>query len=188
MPTPTERRALLFLSALLLLGAGFRAGRAARPLPASTTSLDRQLAAVDSARQSTSRARRRGSPKPQPPAPTLPAGSGIATAPPAPPAVYYTPDPSRRVDLDVAGAAEIERLPRIGPVLARRIVADRDSLGPFGSMEEFRRVKGVGAALAKALEPHVTFSLQPRPHGVDERGGRGTSKRARGRSRRPPSP
>lgn len=193
MPTPNERRALLFLSSLLLLGAGFRAGRAAHSAPPSTAALDRQLAAVESARQATTarqrgrgKGRGRGSP---PPTPAVPFGSAISgAAPPSPPTIYYVQDPDRPVDLDVATAAEIERLPRIGPTLARRIVADRDSLGPFGSLEELRRVKGVGPALAKAIEPHVTFSLQPRPHRVDERGGRGSSTRGRGRSRRPPSP
>ncbi|HEX6537302.1 MAG TPA: helix-hairpin-helix domain-containing protein [Gemmatimonadaceae bacterium] len=201
MPTPAEHRALVFLSALLLLGVGFRAGASLGPEP-STIALDRQLAAVDSARQqSTSRRRSRGKSNRSAPAPRprLPAGAGAAggaTAPP--PTIYYAPAPGGqpgasassapvRVDMDVATAAQIEQLPRIGPVLARRIVADRDSLGPFGSLKELRRVKGVGPALARAVEPYVTFSLQPRPHGVLERGDRGSARGTRGRSRRPRS-
>src|SRR5690606_39434981 len=34
------------------------------------------------------------------------------------------------VDMDRADAAELERLPGIGPALARRIVADREQHGP----------------------------------------------------------
>ncbi|MCL4212452.1 MAG: helix-hairpin-helix domain-containing protein [Gemmatimonadales bacterium] len=67
------------------------------------------------------------------------------------------------LDLDVASAAELERLPGIGPALAARIVADRSALGPFGSLEGLQRVKGIGPALARRLQPHVTFSLPPRP-------------------------
>jgi competence protein ComEA len=72
------------------------------------------------------------------------------------------------VDLDRASAAEIERLPGIGPVLARRVVANRDSLGPFGSLKALERVKGIGPATAKRLAPYVTFSLSPRPSGVEK--------------------
>jgi competence protein ComEA len=62
------------------------------------------------------------------------------------------------VDLDVADQRDIESLPKIGPVLAARIVDDRNTNGPFGSIEGFQRVRGVGPALAAALRPRVTFS------------------------------
>jgi competence protein ComEA len=35
-------------------------------------------------------------------------------------------------------------LPGVGPVLARRIIADREQRGPFGSIANLRRVKGIG--------------------------------------------
>jgi competence protein ComEA len=66
------------------------------------------------------------------------------------------------VDLDRASAAEIERLPGIGPALAGRIVASRDSLGPFGGLAALARVKGVGPATLKRLARLVTFSGQAR--------------------------
>jgi len=62
-----------------------------------------------------------------------------------------------RVDLDRAPAAELTRLPRIGPALAARIVADREARGPFGSLDGLRRVPGLGASTVRALAPHVTF-------------------------------
>jgi ERCC4-type nuclease len=100
------------------------------------------------------------------------------------PTVYYTSAKPGKVDVDVADAAALEALPRIGPVMAKRIVANRDSLGPFGSLEELQRVKGVGPALARALSQYVTFSLRPRPSRVKEPAGRPSPERAR---RRPPS-
>lgn len=69
---------------------------------------------------------------------------------------------AKRIDLDVAPPDEIERLPRVGPTLARRIVANRDSLGPFGSLSGLRRVKGMGPATMERLAPLVTFSGQTR--------------------------
>jgi competence protein ComEA len=67
------------------------------------------------------------------------------------------------VDIDLATAEELERLPRIGPALAQRIVKDRQELGPFGSLEGLERVRGVGPAMARTLAAYVTFSGTPRP-------------------------
>ena len=67
------------------------------------------------------------------------------------------------MDLDAASASEIESLPRIGAVLARRIVDDRTANGAFGSLEGFQRVRGVGPALAASLSARVTFSGTARP-------------------------
>jgi competence protein ComEA len=63
-----------------------------------------------------------------------------------------------KLDLDRASAEEIDHLPRVGPALARRIVASRDSFGAFGSLEALKRVKGMGAGTLEQLAPLVTFS------------------------------
>lgn len=68
---------------------------------------------------------------------------------------------SHPVDLDHASEREIEALPRVGPSLAHRIVAHRDSFGPFGSIQALRKVKGVGPATIERLTPLVTFSGRP---------------------------
>ncbi len=63
-----------------------------------------------------------------------------------------------RIDLDRADASELVRLPRIGPALAARIIADRESGGPFGSLEGLSRVSGVGPGLVETIRPYATFS------------------------------
>jgi competence ComEA-like helix-hairpin-helix protein len=65
------------------------------------------------------------------------------------------------VDLDRAGVDEIARLPRIGRSLAKTIVADRSANGPFGSLEGLDRVPGVGAGLLRTIGPSVRFSGTP---------------------------
>jgi competence ComEA-like helix-hairpin-helix protein len=50
------------------------------------------------------------------------------------------PVPGGRINVNTATAAELEALPGIGPVLARRIVEGR----PYRSIEELERVKGIG--------------------------------------------
>jgi competence protein ComEA len=71
--------------------------------------------------------------------------------------------PGERIDVDRASAAELERLPRVGPELARRIAADRDAHGPFGSLGGLDRVSGIGAAMLRELDRAVTFSGVARP-------------------------
>lgn len=70
------------------------------------------------------------------------------------------------MDVDVADSALLERLPRIGPALAARIVADRSAHGSFGSLQGLERVRGIGPGLARALAAHVTFSGIRRPSAV----------------------
>jgi competence ComEA-like helix-hairpin-helix protein len=62
-------------------------------------------------------------------------------------------DPSRfgRVDLNQASLEELESLPRIGPVLAGRIVTDRELHGPYASIEELERVSGIGPRTVQGL-------------------------------------
>lgn len=54
--------------------------------------------------------------------------------------------PVHRVDLARAGPDEIALLPEIGPRLAATIVADRDENGPFESVDDLLRVRGIGPA------------------------------------------
>ena len=78
-----------------------------------------------------------------------------------------------RVDVDVATADELTRLPKVGPRLAKTIVADRQAHGAFGGLAGLDRVSGIGPALLKVLEPHVAF------------GGSGSGSRS---ARLPPGP
>jgi hypothetical protein len=73
------------------------------------------------------------------------------------------------VDMDVATAAQIEALPRIGPALAARIVANRDSLGGFHDLDGLRRVRGIGPSILQIISPLVTFSGRPASFNVRSR-------------------
>jgi len=143
MPTPAERKALLFFSTVLVLGASTRAYRTLRShSPAdgqARSALEQQIKAADSARRAGLRKPKREKKRKSPPKPAGP------------------------VDLDVATEKEIEALRHVGPTLAKRIIADRDSFGPFGSMDGLKRVKGVGPSMVEKLDSAVTFSLVPRP-------------------------
>lgn len=65
------------------------------------------------------------------------------------------PEPPGPVDINHATAAELERLPGIGPVMAARIVVDRAERGPFPSVASLQRVDGIGPATVGALAEHA---------------------------------
>lgn len=152
MPTANERKALWFLAIVALSGSGVRLWRATRPDANATESaaLERQIGRVDSVRalRHTRDATR------------APARDGtLRTAKkPAQESREIAP-----VDLDQAGVDQIESLPGVGPSLAKRIVADRDSNGAFGAFDGLCAVKGIGPALAAKLRPLVTFTGARRP-------------------------
>lgn len=56
------------------------------------------------------------------------------------------------VSLNTADANGLETLPGVGPVLAERIIADREANGPYASLEDLARVSGVGDAMVAGLE------------------------------------
>ena len=56
-----------------------------------------------------------------------------------------------RIDVNTAGVRELSLLPGVGPVLARRIVSNRERLGHFGSVDDLDRVHGVGKKTIERL-------------------------------------
>ena len=60
------------------------------------------------------------------------------------------------ISLNSATVEELEQLPGVGPVLAARIVADREANGPFTSLDDLSRVSGVGDAIVGALDGIAT--------------------------------
>lgn len=73
-----------------------------------------------------------------------------------PPKASSAPSSSGLVNLNTATAAELETLPRVGPVMAQRIIDHRDSVGGFKSVEELDDVSGIGPAMLSSLTPLVT--------------------------------
>ena len=131
MFTTDERRALVFLAAVTVVGAAFRATRGGGAAQTDVAAVAPELPGADIVRQAAQSHRAEALARPL--------------------------GPGERVDVDQAPADELQRLPRVGPVLARRMVEERDAHGPFGSLEGLRRVSGVGPRLLRGLEPHVAF-------------------------------
>jgi competence ComEA-like helix-hairpin-helix protein len=62
------------------------------------------------------------------------------------------------LDLNRATAGDLERLPGIGPGLAARIVAARETAGRFQSVDDLRRVPGLGRMKLGRLRDLVTVA------------------------------
>jgi competence protein ComEA len=182
--TPAERRALAVVAAIAALGVVTRVvrSREARPAPtaAEVLALDAQIERVREARGTPKTAGSRSTSARRPPATTPSKQSGRASQAPR---EVKAREP---VDLDTAGIEAIESLPWIGPALAARIVESRERCGAFGSIKAVTRVRGIGEAMAKRIEPHVTFSTPSRPMDAAREGcsksAKGAASGRRGRS------
>lgn len=60
------------------------------------------------------------------------------------------------IDLNTAGQAELETLPGIGPELAKRIIAYRETEGAFAAAEDLMKVSGIGEKKFAALKDYIT--------------------------------
>lgn len=69
--------------------------------------------------------------------------------------------PGERIDPNTAGTDELDRLPRVGPGLAQRIVEWRTARGPFRTLADLDSVPGVGPALLREAAGHL--ALPPAP-------------------------
>jgi competence protein ComEA len=62
------------------------------------------------------------------------------------------------VDLNTADWPEFEPLPNVGERLARRIVESREIDGPFESVDDLGRIRGVGKKTIERLRPYLRAS------------------------------
>ncbi|GAB4161441.1 MAG: hypothetical protein Tsb009_38700 [Planctomycetaceae bacterium] len=60
-----------------------------------------------------------------------------------------------RIDINTATRIEWMQLEGIGETLADRIIADREENGPFASIEDLERVKGIGPKILARIRRHL---------------------------------
>ena len=87
-------------------------------------------------------------------------------------------EPGEKIDPNTAGEEDLDRLPRVGPSIAQRIVEEREANGPYASVADLARVPGLGVRSVERLAPHLALppggpasrAARPRPARVGERG------------------
>ena len=63
-----------------------------------------------------------------------------------------------RININTAGARELENLPGIGETMAARIVAHRERYGAFRRAEHLMMVRGISDKKFRALQPLITVN------------------------------
>jgi competence protein ComEA len=61
-----------------------------------------------------------------------------------------------RVNINTASAADLEKLPGIGPAKAAAIISYRGKNGPFNSVDQLCEVGGIGLKTVEALKDQIT--------------------------------
>jgi competence ComEA-like helix-hairpin-helix protein len=149
-----ERKALAFVA--LLLGMSVVARAVNRPdsvhiSGGAAVHIPTRLQQNQQSRQRPAKPVRATSPR-KPPAPK-------PVRPPIPPLLIDNRSETEPGPINVnrATAAELDALPGIGPAVAQRIVAYRESVGQFQTVEQLDSVKGIGPALMAKLRPLVVI-------------------------------
>lgn len=71
--------------------------------------------------------------------------------------------PLLRVNLNEADERELSLLPSIGPTIARRIIENRERLGPFHSLDDLGRIHGIGEKSIEKLRAYCHVDEPPPP-------------------------
>lgn len=61
-----------------------------------------------------------------------------------------------KININTAGAAELDNLPGVGPALAARIIQYRTDNGPFTNPEDLQNVSGIGSKTYEKMASMVT--------------------------------
>jgi len=59
------------------------------------------------------------------------------------------------ININTADIKQLEKLPRIGPAMATRIIEYRNSQGPFKSLDDLIHVKGIGEKTLNLIKPYL---------------------------------
>lgn len=84
-----------------------------------------------------------------------------------------------KVDINTADELTLMTLEGIGPSKAKAIVSDRESRGLFFSIEDIKRVKGMGQAMFEQIRDEITISDIERPAASVEKDGAANAPAAR---------
>ena len=68
-----------------------------------------------------------------------------------------------RVNLNTSNVFQLMKVKEISQTIAENIVVYRDKKGPFKSIDDLIRIKGMRPSLLSAIRPHLTLSDSVRP-------------------------
>jgi comEA protein len=74
-----------------------------------------------------------------------------------PDAIIEKPIQSGKININTASKEELENLPRIGPVMAQRIIDYRQEHGEFRSIDELANIRGIGDVTLQGIRDLITL-------------------------------
>ena len=74
-----------------------------------------------------------------------------------PPEVAKKALPTGKININTASENELQKLPKVGPAMAKRIIEYRNSVKSFKTLEELRNVKGIGPKIFEQIKPYITL-------------------------------
>lgn len=87
----------------------------------------------------------------------IPGGGGAASVSGAPArAGVEKLKPGQKININKASAADLQRIPGVGPAFAARIAVLRERRGPFRTTEEIMLVQGIGESKYKKIKDFIT--------------------------------
>ncbi len=87
----------------------------------------------------------------------------LADIPPTAATPLKTSDIQRLIDINQADGESLQILPGIGPKRAEAIISEREANGPFTSLKDLQRVRGIGPRTAERIAPFIRINSQPAP-------------------------
>ncbi len=151
--TKQEQRFVLFLVFSFLIGLGvsyYRKARLAKPNSEWAAAQEAMLQEFRTRSQSAANANSRD---------TLDASMpGKKTIPPRTSKTSLV----SKIDINSASAEELSDLPRIGLVTAQKIVEYREQEGAFRTIDDLKKVKGIGPATFEKIKDSITVNASLR--------------------------
>ena len=140
--TSTERKIILFLSGTVLVGAGIRLYQETFPSVPNFdyTASDSAFAALSS--------RESGQSETDP---------SIVVEPNAEESTAEDDTAIVTININVGSKQELMSLPGIGEVMSERIIAYRTDVGPFQSIDDLKKIKGISKRRFEQLVPFITI-------------------------------
>ena len=141
--TPQERKAIIFLIIILILGSGITLYKKYHSDFAPELILKPKAKVVESNVSQ----------------PNLNLVTDTSTALPKETSpTVISEEKVRQVNLNLATPDELESLPSIGPVLAKRIVDYRQQNGGFKTIEDIKKVQGIGNKIFGSIKNYITVN------------------------------
>lgn len=68
----------------------------------------------------------------------------------------------KKININTASLAELQKLPRVGEKVAQRIIDFRKKNGRFRRIEDIMKVKGIGEKMFKRIKDLITVGEAPK--------------------------